>query len=226
MLRRTAFRLFETGVRPLLPKRHRLAAQYRLEMMLGSAEREVRELASLTPGRSVAVDVGANIGIYTYAMSRLFREVWAFEPNPFVTTYLVDAAIKNVRLKHCALSDSTGKAVLRIPIVNNVKLSGFASIDLQDTAGATEHEMLTVDTTRLDDFGLHNVDIIKIDAEGHELPILKGAHRTIADSQPVCLIEVEHSDEAQLDDFFNSFGYARQRHNRCSPQNALFVPQR
>lgn len=65
-------------------------------------------------------------------------------------------------------------------------------------------------TARLDDFELTNVGFIKIDVEGHELAVLRGASKTIEREQPNLMVEVEGNDDR--DDLIDAvIDYFRQR---------------
>lgn len=135
------------------------------------------------PGRN-AVDAGANRGIYAYWIARRARHVYAFEPLPHSSTYLRRARVANITVFDVALSDTNGAATLRVPIVD-----GEASLESHvDPRGAT---LIPVPLARLDDFGLDDVGFMKIDVEGHELQLLRGADRTLRASRPNLLIEVE-----------------------------------
>jgi FkbM family methyltransferase len=75
-----------------------------------------------------------------------------------------------------------------------------------------------IPSKRLDDFKLDNVDMIKIDVEGWEFEVLKGAEQTIRRCQPILMVEYTHGggrenksmhtyDVAEYQAFVNSLGY-------------------
>ena len=139
-----------------------------------------------------AIDVGAHIGSYTLRMASRFRHVIAFEPNPY-NRHILKLNIQlnkmqNVHVEDAALSDT----------------DGVSQLFLQRTTGGTgslnpHHYGFKYDTTvqvkvrRLDHFEIPEVDVLKIDAEGNELQILKGASQTIDSARPILAVEVHRS---------------------------------
>src|SRR5205814_1412934 len=144
-------------------------------------ERELVALERLIEGRGVAIDVGANEGVYTYKLSQLFKRVEAFEPQPQCIALLTSYKKANVRVHPCALSDGAGEVDLRIPIRNGVPNLGYATV----RPIASDHQTLKIVVRRLDDFHFEGVSFIKIDVEGHESKVLAGAEETISRERPV-----------------------------------------
>jgi FkbM family methyltransferase len=151
---------------------------------------EFRVLPFLVDRRRNAVDIGANKGTYTYALSRLAKRVWAFEPNPKMFDVLRRAAAANVTASMVALSDRSGQAELRVP---RMRKGGFSNqgASLSATKIADNYRSVTVEARRLDDLALPDIGFMKIDVEGFEQEVLDGARETIRQSRPVILIEME-----------------------------------
>jgi FkbM family methyltransferase len=156
-------------------------------------EPELRLLAGLVDPHRTAVDVGANKGTYTWFLSHLCRHVYAYEPNPAMRWMLTRSTPRNVTVFPRALSDHAGEAVLRIPrrgarFANNIGT-------LRTAFEQSQCELIPVPTTRLDDDGLVDVGFLKIDVEGHEREVLRGARELIARDRPVLLVEIiaEHN---------------------------------
>jgi FkbM family methyltransferase len=153
---------------------------------------EVRAVLSrLRPGDR-AVDVGANKGAYLYWMRRAVGPagaVYAFEPQPGLARYLEAARERmgwgNVSVREVALSDAPGRGTLHVPGWEN---SPGAS--LEPEAGGTPREV-AVDTLdrQLEPAG--RIALVKIDVEGHELAVFRGASRTLSAHRPVLLFECE-----------------------------------
>lgn len=149
----------------------------------------------LVPRGRNAVDIGANRGVYTSWMAKRAVRVDAFEPQPALAKYIRDAQLRHVHVHETALSDHAGVAMLLVP--DDDGLARIASSDPSDAvATAAEFELgarreLGVQLRTLDSFGLVDVGFLKIDAEGHELAVLQGAHETITTSRPVVFIESE-----------------------------------
>jgi FkbM family methyltransferase len=137
------------------------------------------------PATSVVFDVGANVGDWTLQAARSWpaATIHAFEPSAVVFGELerVTAGL-NVRRVRSALSDHSGEAVLHsVP-----SQSGLSSLHDRDLSShgmvMTEHEV--VQLTTIDDYcqanAIEHIDVLKVDAEGHDLAVLAGAERMLA----------------------------------------------
>lgn len=176
-------------------------------------EPEIKLLPMLAPRGLTAVDAGANKGVYLHHLSRNFDHVVAFEPLPALASYLQRAAPRNARVHAVALSDHEGEAELSLPVGFNELGSiepGHASSGAASQP-ACELEVHHVRKAPLDSFGLKQVGLLKIDVEGHELAVLEGARRLIADWRPVVMVEVEERHRAggvaAVHRFFAEQGY-------------------
>jgi FkbM family methyltransferase len=150
-------------------------------------------LGRLRPG-DVFVDIGANIGYYTLWASQIVGptgRVLSFEPQPDIFARMSANVrmngLTNVTPHGFALGEQLGELTLYIP--DNSLGFGHASMSPQDWQNPTS---VRVPVKRLDDVlsGCPRIDLIKIDAEGAELSILKGARRTIAAHQPTVVAEL------------------------------------
>lgn len=173
-------------------------------------EAEIVLLPMLAPRGSVAVDAGANKGIYTYHLARNFDSVVAFEPLPSLALFLQRAVPANVTVHPIALSNRAGLATLRLPSGYN-ELSTVEPERAFGVDGATRTEQHRVATAPLDAFELERVGVLKVDVEGHELAVLQGARRLIATSRPTVIVELEerHRSNAVADvrEFFARMGF-------------------
>ncbi|MGD9855893.1 MAG: FkbM family methyltransferase [Planctomycetaceae bacterium] len=173
----------------LTPKR--LYAHYRAsrELRHRACEPELRLLPYLVDSRRCSVDVGANKGSYTYFLSRLSQHVFAYEPNPAMRKYLAAAACDNVTISDKALTDHQGEATLTIPF--NGKRCANNTGSLEKSHASRENCVeVTVPVGRLDDEPIRDVGFIKIDVEGHEASVLRGARHVILRDRPVLLVEI------------------------------------
>jgi FkbM family methyltransferase len=142
---------------------------------------------TLIPRGHTVVDVGANNGVYTYALAKFGAHVEAFEPLPECARAVAAFGSGNVRVHGVALSSTTGVKELFIPQTSGAVHTALASL----TRPACAFESVRVPVRRLDDYYLNDVSFIKIDVEGHEIDVLKGAAETIARFHPLLLLEVE-----------------------------------
>lgn len=175
-------------------------------------EPELSLLPYLTDRKGVAIDAGANKGVYLFHLARHFQRVIAFEPLPAMASYLKRAAPANVRVEGKALSRGAGKSLLRLPHGYNelASLEAHAGdADWMTAGGLEEHE---VELAPLDALALRDVNLIKIDVEGHELAVLEGARETIVRCRPSLLIEVEErhcaNGVARVEGYLKALGYS------------------
>jgi FkbM family methyltransferase len=179
---------FEETVRAMVvPARMYVAHELRRELRVG--ERELRLLPFLAPRDRVALDVGANKGVWSMALSRLVDEVHAFEPNPKMFRVLDRALGGRVHTHQIALSDRTGVAEFRVPKTRKGYSNQGGSLSTTKVAGP--HGALEVPTRRLDDLDIRNVGFMKIDVEGFEAEVIRGATETIRRDRPILVVEME-----------------------------------
>jgi FkbM family methyltransferase len=161
-----------------------VAAAYRLR-----PERRLLLLDDFVPRGSAAVDVGAWWGPWTYWLSRRAASVWSFEPNPEMAAFLQNVVSQNVHIEPVALSDRSGVGILFAP--QDVGRDALAT--LSTTHRETGARSIEVPLRRLDEYALDDVQFMKIDVEGHELEVLKGAEETIARCAPTLLVEIDQA---------------------------------
>ena len=148
----------------------------------------------IKPGDTV-FDVGANLGLHTLTFSRLAREVVAFEPNPAVVGNLREtiAQIPNATLLECCLSDAEGATEFFVPEWDHM-LGSIANWTGQPT------RTLMVRCHTLDslvaDGSVRRPDVLKVDVEGAELLVFRGADRLLRDPGAARYIVFEELNEA------------------------------
>lgn len=171
------------------PLRYRaIAAQYRL------SEGELRRLADFVPRDSAAVDIGAWWGPWTYWLARRVVSVDTFEPVPYIADFLKAVTGPNVTIHNVALSDRSEDAILHVPS-SGTGSEGRSTLHEPPFDGATD---ISVQVVPLDSVSLpKRIGFIKVDVEGHEMQVLRGASQTIAEHRPVLLVEVESHDDRQ-----------------------------
>jgi FkbM family methyltransferase len=174
-------------------------------------EPEFALLPTLCRKNAMSIDIGANIGLYSYFLPRYSGTVAAFEPLPQMQKRLTKLLKRYpVAVYAVALSDRQGECEIRFPRGN----PAWATIDANNTlalAGRTEFKSHKVLMRRLDDYQFQDVGFIKIDVEGHEELVLLGGSETITRSRPNLLIEIEerHKEGAidRVTTLLTSLGY-------------------
>jgi FkbM family methyltransferase len=146
----------------------------------------------LSPGNTF-VDVGANIGIYTLAASKIVGEtgrVLAFEPSvqssPLLAKNIALNGLTNVHTFPVALSQKKGRAWLhRGP---NPTLNSFGKDP--SWKGDGEEVVTEILDQVLRKAHIDRVDVIKMDVQGAEELVLRGASNTVTSTHPVVIFEV------------------------------------
>ncbi|MBV8144368.1 MAG: FkbM family methyltransferase [Gammaproteobacteria bacterium] len=179
---------------PLTPARRRLELLAWSNRNFEGVEPELAMLDRLVPrGCRTAIDAGANVGLYTLRLARLCHAVYAFEINPGVTGDLERAELPNVKVMHVGLSSVERSVVLYIPLLHGkMPLEGWASLTPGNCPDTDIHTEITGEVRTLDSYAIANVDFVKIDVEGHELELLKGARETLARYHPRILAEAKN----------------------------------
>jgi len=136
--------------------------------------------------KSVALDIGANIGLWSRDLALHFAQVIAFEPvSDFRDCLIKNVANNNIDIRPYAL----GPEDTTIDMVVTNGNTGHSHVD-NNTIGNG-----SIDMHKLDSLEFDAVDYIKIDCEGYELSILQGAKQTIKKHRPVIVVEQKlHKD--------------------------------
>ncbi len=156
---------------------------------LRKGEAELKLLPEVVARDKLAIDIGANKGVYTHLLSRLCPRVEAFEPNPKIYRILTRALPANATAHAVALSDREGSAELIVPFFKGGFSNQHASLRAHERN--SQAGVVPVETRTLDSYGFTKVGFIKIDVEGGEDAVLAGARETIARERPTLLVEVE-----------------------------------
>ena len=144
---------------------------------------------------STVLDIGANIGNHSIFFAKMFKKVYAFEPNP--VTYEVlkincnfISETKNIEPFNFGLSDIDGTLPF---LINHSNIGGSAIAKNEETS----ENIIDVSVKKLDDLTIMNnttIALIKLDVEGHELKVLEGAKNTLSKNKPAILFEQHPSD--------------------------------
>jgi FkbM family methyltransferase len=173
----------------------------RIAQEVSAGEPELAVLGALMPRGGTAIDVGANQGIFAFALSGVADRVIGFEPNPDYALFARWMLRGRAEVHRLALSDQAGQATFTVPISGQGMDLHFAG-SLKPTHGQfPRYKSYQVEVRRLDDFGFDKVRFIKADVEGSEREVLDGARATIARDRPVILLELlsgTHADPGAI----------------------------
>jgi FkbM family methyltransferase len=152
----------------------------------------------------VCLDIGSHLGVYAVCMAKLnAARVYCFEPTPTAYNMLLHTIeINNFQLVitafPMAVSGRTGKNIFYLNQAHGSyhdksRLAEANSLVNIAFGKNIKKQKLEVDTCSIDDFAEQyhlKIDFIKIDAEGAELDILKGAKRTLLKDRPSGIIGI------------------------------------
>jgi FkbM family methyltransferase len=167
----------------------------------------------------VALDCGANIGVHTVEWARTmygWGEVIAFEAQEKIFYALAGNVVinncLNVSARHCAVGASC--AQIDVPEPDYLVPSSFGSFELRKTdrnefigQKIDYQKTKSVPQISIDSLRLKRLDLIKIDVEGMEEDVLKGATESIAVHLPVMMIEVLKTDKKIIEGMLLNAGY-------------------
>ena len=188
--------------------------KYGILKRLGDSRADIGLVASLCDPNRVSVDIGADVGEFSIAMLAVSKSVVAFEPRPAQARELAamfEAVGAPVRVEAVALSDEPGVTAMRVV----AGAPGRSTIDSHNAlSDADDGSVQTIDVQvrPLDELHLDDVGLVKIDVEGHELAVLRGAADTLRRNRPAIVVEAEERHHpravAAITDFLAPLGYA------------------
>lgn len=161
-------------------------------------------------------DIGSNIGFYAWMVKSVLPEAELIMIEPLAANAeLIRATLRRQGLPATTLieagaSDHTGEAILRADQLSGATSTMECGIETFEERHmgipAEEHRISVVS---VDDLSLRRgpVDLMKIDVEGHEASVLRGASQTLARDQPIVFIECAHQGHKCLDRL-KSLGYS------------------
>lgn len=189
----------------------------------------VSEFSNYVRPESVALDLGANMGQMTVALAKLCKKVYAFEPDQL----MVEVLYKNLELNEVdnyeiipkATWDISGK-MLPFPEPDLNKYHSLGSFGIVPSA----EEGRFVPSLAVDDLGLNDVSLIKVDVQGADLKSIQGLKETILRCKPAIIFEHEpgldaefNTSFAEYEEYLTSIGYKIKK--TISTNNYLALPR-
>lgn len=190
MISGTTGRVKRLALRCIPPSRL-LEAKFLWKRFRKTLDPELKIVDALLQEKRRFVDVGANAGIYSFYFARDFEAVESFEPLLPAVRPLRDAGLLNVRPHVVALSQESGLGRLAVPVLKTQQEFALASLE----STSPNASMVPVELATLDSYSWQDIDLIKIDVEGHELKVLRGGEQTLTRCRPliICEVEARHS---------------------------------
>jgi FkbM family methyltransferase len=181
--------------------------------MLGTTEPRVQHaFASLIQPRMVVYDIGANVGFFTVIAARLSPQgrVVAFEPLPENSERIRHNValnnLQNIIVRTEALSDTDAQA--RFQVSPEPTWGKLASLDkgISPNVGAIDVKVSRLDSL-VEAGEIPIPELIKIDVEGAETGVLRGAESTLRQARPLLLIEL-HGTNQPIAGLLETLGYS------------------
>jgi FkbM family methyltransferase len=170
----------------------------------------VKLLRTVARDSEVILDVGANIGCTALLFGELSKKVYAFEPSQltfkFLEKNILNSNLKNIFPQNMGLGAELGEYPLTY--APSDRSGAFVSNKTQASAGHTVEKIIIRQMDEvLDSLNISRVDFIKIDVEGFEGEVLRGAKQTLANNKPTVILELNHwclnLQRTSVPDFFD-----------------------
>lgn len=189
--------------------RHGCFLYYPADHFLGKAIETYGECCELELGAyrrllgegAVLVEVGANAGFLTVPLARMVGasgRVVAFEPQPAIHRLLCANVALNglsqVRCVHAAVG--AGEGFVEVPVIDPALQGNFGAVSLLDAAAGARTAATPLVSLDRACAELERLDVVKIDVEGMELDVLRGAHGLIQRFRPVLVPENDRADRS------------------------------
>lgn len=199
-------------------------------------------LSLIQPEKGAILDVGANIGIMTYHLSKEFPSnlIYAFEPIPSniqaLNTIIERYELSNVRLCPVALGNESKQVEMVLPIQGKTKLQGLSHVKHETITEWNEGELIQVQMEKLDAIlANESISSIKMDVENFEYFVLQGGIELLKKNKPIIYSELwSNSNRKQCIEMLESLGYStyivlknnlvRYSSHFQHHQNFIFIP--
>ena len=169
-----------------------------LEPGISKLVKNIAKELDLQNDRGCFFDVGANVGLYTWEVSKIcpHRKILAFEPDPenikLLEQTLSGANLQNLEICKCALSNQDGEISFFQDKLTSAtgcvagKDKPWIEQYLNSSANEIKVKTKTLDSVVSDE---NNPSLIKIDVEGHEVEVLEGGRDTLTKIKPLLILE-------------------------------------
>ncbi|MBN3962672.1 FkbM family methyltransferase [Nostoc sp. NMS8] len=197
---------FEKTLIKFFPKSLRLPIKYQYHKIRNRLEKEIFYLEQLIGTCKRAMDIGANVGIYSYALAQIYDTIEVFETKSWCTEnipFYSQTSACNISVHNVGLANFNGSLTLHVP----TSLGDYSQLvrglgSFREIKG--EQISIDIPVGKLDDYKFKDVSFMKIDVEGYETKVSEGPHNTIITEEPIIFMEVEqkHLNGKSIEDVF------------------------
>ena len=193
--------LLKKYIEKFLPVKYQLPLRYFYSQKANKLDAEMAYVSNLLKEKRRFLDIGANIGIYSFHFKESFKSIDAFEPLKEISYRLEHFQSPSFKVHNCALSNKRGEFKIYIPYLSGKAIASLASLEKRDG----DCEVRTVKVDKIDSYDFNDVDLIKIDVEGHEEYVIEGARNVIKKNMPILIVEIEQRHlKKQIEEVFQS----------------------
>lgn len=196
----------------------------------------------IQPDKGAILDIGANLGIMTYHLSKRFPStpIFAFEPiqsnYEALNTIINNYQLSNVILHPIALGNESKEVEMVLPIQGKTKLQGLSHVKHETITEWNEGEIVQVSMKKLDEILCNeSISAIKMDVENFEYFVLQGGIELIRKNKPIIYTELwANLNREHCIEMLESLGYSTHivLKNNLVPysphyqhhQNFIFIP--
>jgi FkbM family methyltransferase len=171
--------------------------KYQQYLHTRAGEPEIRFISKMIPRDTLVIDVGVHLGFYSRHFARSAAKVLSFEANPASARDAARMLPANVRIENIALSDEDATVQLRVPVEGGGGgEAALGTLAPSNSLSGAAFQSVLVTARRLDGMTLPRVGLIKVDVEGHEEAVLRGAHGILERDRPNLMVEIEERHNA------------------------------
>jgi len=183
-------------------------------------EKDFFRFLELIPDDGIILDLGANIGVTSYHLSKKKPNstIFSFEPLTLNMDTLKRVKkrfnLKNINEFQVAVGEKPGNLEMVMPVINDVPMHGLSHVIHKENTEFNSGLKYKVPVVCLDEFkplieSKKRVTALKIDVENFEYFVLKGGEKMIADHQPIIYCELwDNINRKKCIDLLNNLGYS------------------
>jgi len=182
-----------------------ILSKYKMKWLLKylGHEKQVREAIEKINGE-VFIDIGANVGFYSILFSKNFRKVYAIEPETHNYTHLIRNTrdIKNIKCIKIAISDFNGE----LPFYLTEYCGSHSLLKTNEAIKEIKVKSMTLEKF-FNVEGIKCADLIKVDVEGAEFEVLKGALKVMNKIKRWVIELHDRNRKLELENLLRKYGY-------------------
>lgn len=183
-------------------------------------EKDFFYFLELIPDDGIVLDLGANIGVTSYHLSKKLPKstIFSFEPLTLNMDTLKRVKkrfkLNNIKEYQVAVGEKAGTIEMVMPVINNVPMHGLSHVIHKDNTEFNQGLKYKVPVICLDEFKplletKKRIAALKIDVENFEYFVFKGAENLIANHQPIIYCELwENDNRKKCIAFLNNLNYS------------------